>query len=180
MENTSGTPNDWDPYCQYSRYTVDEPQGSTGVDLGSEARSPPSHNFYMKETEDEDPDGEPMADEDPELTRKRKELKAIEEQILRKKVAIALKKVEPFVKGTSPQGFSSSEESATCNSASLQDRVNVILQQRHPVSSLSKVSDWSDQFTVRMLFSLQRPTDFQVIYCAVFPLLLRSSLAKTE
>ncbi|TKS69300.1 hypothetical protein D9C73_003364 [Collichthys lucidus] len=144
MENTSGTPNDWDPYCQYSRYTVDEPQGSTGVDLGSEARSPPSHEFYTKGTEDEDPDGEPMADEDPELTRKRKELKAIEEQILRKKVAIALKKVEPFVKGTPPQGFSSSEESATFKSASLQDRVNVILQQRHPVSSLSKVQSRED------------------------------------
>lgn len=141
MENTSGTPNDWDTYCQYSRYPVDEPPSNAGVNFGSNALSPPSCNIYMKETEDEDPDGEPMADEDPELTRKRQELKAIEDQILRKKVAIALKKVEPFVKGTSPQGFSSNEESAMYKIASLKDRVNVILQQRHPVSSLSKVSD---------------------------------------
>ncbi|XP_038570383.1 zinc finger protein 318-like isoform X1 [Micropterus salmoides] len=140
METASEAINDWDTYCQYSRYTVDEPQSSTGVNVGWKGLSPSSQNLYINESEAEDPDGEPlqMDEGDPELTRKRKELREIEERIIHKKVAIALKKVEPFVKET-PSGFSSNEQSAACKGATLKDRVNVILLQRHPVSFLSKV-----------------------------------------
>lgn len=142
MENASRIDNDRHTYCQYSRYTDDEPQNRLlGANLGSEELGPPSHNFCMKESEVEDPDGESfeMDKEDPELTRKRKELREIEEQIMCKKVAIALKTVKPFVE-TSP-AFPSNNHSDTCNGATLKDRVNVILQQRHPVSFLSKVSN---------------------------------------
>lgn len=142
VENASRSHNDWDTPCQYSRYTVDKPRNRVlGVNFGSEELNAPSHTFYMKDSEVKDPDGElfEMDSDDPELTRKRKELREIEEQIMCKKVAIALKTVKPIVQ-TSP-AFPSNKHSDTCNSASLKDRVKVILQQRHPVSFLSKVSN---------------------------------------
>ncbi len=143
MEIVSGADNGWASYCQYSRHRVDEPQSSMRVTVGSKGHSPPSHNFYLKGSGVEDSDGEPleMDEEDPELTRKRKELREIEEQILWKKVSIALKKSEPFVTEKAPPDFSCNEPSATCKDATLKDRVNFILQQRHPVSFLSKVSN---------------------------------------
>lgn len=143
METASGINNDCDTYCQYSRYTVHEQQGCVGVDVGRKGLGPPSHSLYIRESEVEDPDGEPleMDEEDPELSRKRKELQEIEEQILQKKVAIALKKVEPFVKETTPTGFPRNERWAKCHGATLKDRVNVILQQRHSFSVLTKVSN---------------------------------------
>ncbi|XP_035515827.1 uncharacterized protein LOC118326827 isoform X2 [Morone saxatilis] len=146
MHNAPGTDDSWDTYCQHSTYTVDEPQSSMGVHL-SEELCHPSQNFYIKEPEVEDPDGEPfeMDEEDPELKRKWIELREIEEKILRKKVAIALKKVEPFGKEATPLGLSCNEQSATCTSASLKDRVNLILQQRHSVSFLSVVRSSKDR-----------------------------------
>lgn len=141
-------------YCQYSRHTVDEAHSSMGVNVGRKKLSPPSHNFYNKESEVEDPDGESleMDEEDPELARKRKELRELEEKIMRKKVAIALKTVEPIVKKTMSPGFSYNEQSATCKSAMLRDRVNVILQQRHSLSFLTKVSSrLSDQIISRLV-----------------------------
>ncbi|XP_070684350.1 micronuclear linker histone polyprotein-like [Pempheris klunzingeri] len=130
MEN-----GDWDTYCPNSRYTVDGPQSTMAADMGWKGPSPPPQHFYIKESEAEDSDGQPLEidEEDAELTRKRKELKEIEEQILQKKVAIALKTVKPFVKETCD------EQPATCEGATLKDRVNVILQQRHSSSCLTKV-----------------------------------------
>lgn len=144
MGHTSSTDNDWDTFYKYPRYIVNEPHGSMGVNVEWETLSPSSHNVQNKQSSKlEDPDGEPleMDNEDPELARKRKELREIEEQIIRKKVALALKKVEPFVKKTS--GFSCDEVSATCIGETLRDRVNVILQQRHSLTFLSKVSSSS-------------------------------------
>ncbi len=140
MENASKTNNEWDTFGQYSRYTADEPQSSVGVESGLKELSPPMHNFYIKESEVEDPNGEPFEteEEDPELKRKQRELQEIEKQIMRKKVAIALKHVE-FVKEKSPPGVSCNRQSATCKGATLKDRVNAILQQRRPDSSQSKV-----------------------------------------
>ncbi|XP_029286132.1 uncharacterized protein LOC115007228 isoform X2 [Cottoperca gobio] len=128
MEHSSRTATEGDPHCEYPRHTVDE------------AQSPSSHNFYINESEVADPDGEPleMDREDPELARKQKELREIEERIMLKKAAIALKTVELK---TTPADFSCNEQSAKCKGATLKDRVHVILQQRHPDSFLSKV--WS-------------------------------------
>ncbi|KAM7418439.1 hypothetical protein PAMA_015860 [Pampus argenteus] len=103
---------------------------STTSDTYCEYSSPPSRNFYSKESEAED-------EEDPELARKRKELQEIEERIMCKKVAIALKTVEPVAKKASPS-FSCNDQSATCKGASLRDRVNAILEQRHSLIFLTK------------------------------------------
>uniref|UniRef100_UPI0037E9BD8E uncharacterized protein n=1 Tax=Semicossyphus pulcher TaxID=241346 RepID=UPI0037E9BD8E len=140
FDNASETNNNQNTYCEYLRYTVDKPQSSVGVNVGWKEPCPASHDFYIQESEVEDPDGVPLVieEEDSELARKRKELREIEEQIKQKKVAIALKKVEPFVKKAS-LGFSCNEESDPCEGPSLRDRVNAILQQRHPVSFRSKV-----------------------------------------
>lgn len=73
---------------------------------------------------------------DMELARKRKELEEIEERIVHKRVAIALKQAKPLVESLSsglPVGFGQS------SSASLRDRVHRILQQRHPAGFLSQV-----------------------------------------
>ncbi|XP_033480453.2 uncharacterized protein LOC117255546 [Epinephelus lanceolatus] len=142
MENTPRTNNKWDTYCEYSRHTVDEAHSSMmGVNVGRRVITPPLHNFYMKEPEVEDPDGEPleMDEEDPELARKRKELREIEERIMMKKASIALKTVEPFGRKTTPPDYPHNEQSATCKHASLKDRVNEILRQRHPPGFFSKV-----------------------------------------
>ncbi|XP_053189121.1 zinc finger protein 318-like [Scomber japonicus] len=132
-----------DTYCQYSRYTVDEPHSSTEVNVGWNELNPPSHNFYSKESEAEDTDGAPleMDEEDPELTRKRKQLKEIEEQIMRKKFSIALKTVEPIIKKTMSHGYSSNKQSDTCKGETLRDRVNAILQQRHSLSFVTKSAE---------------------------------------
>lgn len=141
MGHTSRTNNLWENFRNYQMYTVNEPHVSMRVNVGWERLGPPSHDFQNKQSTVEDPDGEPleMDDEDPELARKRKELREIEEQIMQKKVALALKQVEPFVK-TTTLGVSCNEQSATRKGESLRDRVNVILQQRHCLSFLSKVS----------------------------------------
>ncbi|KAI3352725.1 hypothetical protein L3Q82_019308, partial [Scortum barcoo] len=136
MEINSRTDHDWASYCQYSRYTVDEPQSSRGLTVAPKALSPPSHNLYCKGSEVKDADGDPleMDEEDPELARKRKELQKIEEQILWKKVSIALKTIDPPVTENTPP-----EQSAPRRDTTLKERVNGILQQRHPASFLSKV-----------------------------------------
>lgn len=148
MENVLRTSNDCDTYCEYSRYTIDDPHNSTGVNVGWEEHSPASHNFYSKDLEVENPDGEPLEidEEDAELARKRKELRVIEERIIFKRATLALKKVEPFVKNTTPPGLSCNEQSATCEGETLRDRVKLILQKRHSVSFLSKVSSSSQLF----------------------------------
>lgn len=142
-ENASRTNNDWDTFPQYSTYAGDEPQSSIEVNKRLEGLSPPAPNFHREESEVEDPDGEPleMEEEDPELKRKRRELREIEERIMHKKAAIALKTVE-FVKETSPPGFSCNEQSTAHKEPSLKERVNAILHQ-HPFSFLSKVRQFS-------------------------------------
>lgn len=156
MENASRTNKMWDTHCEPLRHTADETQTSRGVNVGWKGLVPPLNNFYMKDSEVEDPDGQPlvMDDEDPELARKRKELREIEERIMFKKASIALKTVEPFVKNTTPPDFYN--QSATCKDASLKDRVNVILQQRHPPSFFSKVSNsLRDQMINYLQFTLR-------------------------
>ncbi|XP_034543789.1 uncharacterized protein LOC117815890 isoform X2 [Notolabrus celidotus] len=93
----------------------------------------------LTESEADDPDGEPllMEDEDPELARKRQELREIEEQIKQKRVSIALKKGEHIV-NKATLDFSTNRESAECEGPTLRERVNAVLQKRHPDSLLSK------------------------------------------
>lgn len=138
IEISHRTEHGWASYCQYSRYTVDEPQSSRGQTVAPKTLSPPSHNFYCKGSEVEDADGDPleMDEEDPELVRKRRELQKIEQQILWKKVSIALKTIDPPVMENTPP-----EQSAQPNrrDATLKERVNSILLQRHPASFLPKV-----------------------------------------
>jgi len=119
-------------FCDAAGRAVDAAQSGAGVEwkeLGC-----PSGNLPMNDSGVEEPDGEPleMDEEDPELARKRKELRAIEERILFKKAAIALKSVEPLM-------MKSCNNSTT--SFALQNRVNLILQQKHPGRFLSTVSD---------------------------------------
>ncbi|KAI9527978.1 hypothetical protein NQZ68_026020 [Dissostichus eleginoides] len=97
------------------------------VNVEHERLSPSFHNVYIKDSEVQDPDREPLPsdEEDPELSRKRKELREIEERIMFKKAAIALKAVEPTLPNVS-------SNAATCKGATLKDRVNVILQKRNP------------------------------------------------
>ncbi|KAK2919476.1 pinin-like [Channa argus] len=137
MGNASSTNNECDPYCEYSRYTANEPHNTIEVNVDWEDLNPSSHNFCNMQPEFEDPDGEmlEMNNEDPELARKRQELKEIEEQIMQKKVALALKTVEPILMKTTP-GFSGNQQLAACNGETLQDRVKRILQQRHSLSFL--------------------------------------------
>ncbi|KAF3687162.1 hypothetical protein EXN66_Car002834 [Channa argus] len=54
---------------------------------------------------------------------------------MQKKVALALKTVEPILMKTTP-GFSGNQQLAACNGETLQDRVKRILQQRHSLSFL--------------------------------------------
>ncbi|XP_074487151.1 uncharacterized protein LOC141765116 [Sebastes fasciatus] len=142
MENASITNTEWDTFCKYLRHTVHEAKSSMGENVGWRGLSPPSRNFHIRrDSAVEDPDGDPLEidEEDPELARKRKELREIEERIIFKRAAIALKTVEPFVKKTTAPDFPCNEQAASCEGATLKDRVNVILQQRHPASLLSKV-----------------------------------------
>lgn len=142
MENASAADIYWATHCNYARYAADEPQTMPpGASLGSKGLCQPLHNSYEQEVDLEDPSGKPFEmDEDPELRRKREQLREIEERIICKKVSIALKTVKPLVEETSVTGFSSNEQSATCKGATLKDRVNAIIQQRHPASFLPKVS----------------------------------------
>lgn len=73
---------------------------------------------------------------DVELARKRKELEKIEERIMHKKVAIALKQARPLVESVSSGLPAGSDQSS---SWSLRDRVHRILLQRHPAGFLSQV-----------------------------------------
>lgn len=142
MENASAADIHWATHCNYARYAADDPQTMPpGASLGSKGLCQPLHNSYEQEVDLEDPSGKPFEmDEDPELRRKREQLREIEERIICKKVSIALKTVKPLVEETSVTGFSSNEQSATCKGATLKDRVNAIIQQRHPASFLPKVS----------------------------------------
>ncbi|XP_060903796.1 uncharacterized protein LOC132981758 [Labrus mixtus] len=141
MDNASESNNNaQETYCEYSRCTNDRPQSIVGVNVGWEEPIPASCDFYNKESEAEDPDGAPLLeeDEDPELARKRNELREIEERIQQKRVSIALKKVVHVVNKAS-HGFSCNGESDGCEGPTLKGRVNAILQQRHSHSFLSKV-----------------------------------------
>lgn len=73
---------------------------------------------------------------DVELARKRKELEDIEERIMHKKVAIALKHAKPLVESLS-SGFRPGYDQS--NSSSLREKVHRIMQQRHPAGFLSQV-----------------------------------------
>lgn len=73
---------------------------------------------------------------DVELARKRKELEEIEERIMHKKVAIALKQAKPLVESLSSGFYAGIDHS---NSLSLRNRVHQILQQQHPAGFLSQV-----------------------------------------
>lgn len=83
-------------------------------------------------------DGASLEEErvDVELARKRKELEEIEERIMHKKVAIALKHAKPLVESLS-SGFHAGFDPS--DSLSLRDKVHRILQQRHPAGFLSQV-----------------------------------------
>ncbi|KAK2815599.1 hypothetical protein Q5P01_026066 [Channa striata] len=122
--DASRSNNAWDSY-------------SCKLNVDWEGLSPSSHNFCNAQPQVEDPDGEPLEinEEDPELTRKRKELREIEEQILQKRVSLALKTVQPILMKTTP-GYSCNEHSAASKGETLRDRVKVILQQRHSLSFL--------------------------------------------
>lgn len=101
-----------------------------------------------------DTDGEPVeqSEEDLELVRKKRELQLIEEQILYKKVAIALKKAEPFLQMKTFQtrdqeqvDFSQSKRTLEYENVEplrenvpLKDRVQAILQLKHPHGYLFK------------------------------------------
>ncbi|XP_029364702.1 uncharacterized protein LOC115047722 [Echeneis naucrates] len=128
-------------YCEHSPCTADKSHNSTGVNVGWEELCPPSHNSDSKESEGQDPDGEPLEidEEDAELMRKWKELREIEERIIFKKAAIALKTVEPFVKQTAAPGLSCYDQSATCQGGTLRDRVNRILKEQRSLGFLSEV-----------------------------------------
>lgn len=130
---------DWETCGHYTVCPPNDLQDIIRDNFGSKGLSPP-----LNDSDSEDkPDGEPLDvqnAEDPELKRKLKELEDIEQRIQRKKFDIALKKVEPFVKETLAQGFSCNKQLSTSNGATLKDRVNVILQQRHSAGFLSKVS----------------------------------------
>ncbi|KAG7238218.1 hypothetical protein INR49_031133, partial [Caranx melampygus] len=134
-------------YCEYSRYTVEKPHNGMGVNVGWKDISSSPPNFYRKEPGFDYPDGEPLEveEEDSELARKRQELREIEERILMKRAAIALKAVEPFE--NNPE-----QRSATCHGESLRDRVNLILQQRHSVSFLSKIQSPKKRMKPSSLF----------------------------
>ncbi|KAK5900052.1 hypothetical protein CesoFtcFv8_009466 [Champsocephalus esox] len=127
IENAPRTNIEWDAYCEYSRPTVGEAHSSMRVNVEHERLSPSFHNVYIKDSEVQDPDGEPLpsVEEDPELSRKRKELREIEERIMFKKSVIALKAVEPTLPNVS-------SNATTCKGATLKERVNVILQKRNP------------------------------------------------
>ncbi|KAJ4945136.1 hypothetical protein JOQ06_013672, partial [Pogonophryne albipinna] len=127
IENAPRTNIEWDAYCEYSRPTVGEAHSSMRVNVEHERLSPSFHNVYIKDSEVQDPDGEPLpsVEEDPELSRKRKQLREIEERIMFKKATIALKAVEPTLPNVS-------SNAATCKGATLKERVNVILQKRNP------------------------------------------------
>lgn len=133
-------------YSECSGYTVEKPHNGMRLNVGWKDVSSCPPNFYRKEPGFDDPDGEPLEieEEDSELARKQQELREIEERILMKRAAIALKAVEPYV--NSPE-----LGSATCRGDSLRDRVNLILQQRHSVSFLSKVSGKTDHIIIRLV-----------------------------
>lgn len=134
MGDALGTNNHWDVSPEQPLYALSEPHNSMGV-YTWERPGPPSCDFQSNQLEISDPDGDPLEMDvvDPELARKRKELKEIEEQIIRKKVSLALKTVEPCMKALP------SEQPVE----TLRDRVNVILQQRHSLEFLSKVKSAS-------------------------------------
>ncbi|XP_041839738.1 uncharacterized protein LOC121638810 [Melanotaenia boesemani] len=126
MELT-GINSDWDTYCQYSRYTAVEMRSNS--ERWGEA-NPPSQSYGV--------DSLVMDVEDFELVRKRKELQEIEERIMQKKTAIAIKTVGLLVKNPTPAGVSSDEQLNMCTAETLKNRVKKILQQR-PLSIFSQV-----------------------------------------
>lgn len=140
MHNASETDNDRIIYCPYSSYTFGGPQN--GHLARAEGHCPPPHNFDIKDSECDSPDGKPfeIEEEDPELTRKRKELKQIEDQIVQKKFAIALKTGKQHLEPSLPV-CASNQWSDRCTLPALKDRVNAILQRQQPVGFLSKVSN---------------------------------------
>lgn len=74
---------------------------------------------------------------DVELARKRRELEEIEERIMHKKVAIALRQTKPPVVESQSSGFHAGFDQS--KGSSLRERVHRILQQRHPAGFLSQV-----------------------------------------
>lgn len=97
---------DRDPYCDYVGCSLRDPPTSVGrTNEEWEQHSPSSQKRYSVDSaaftpdRNTDPEGEPvtLSDEDEELTRKKRELQLIEEQIILKKASIALKKIEPLL-----------------------------------------------------------------------------------
>lgn len=143
QDTTNQTDNDRINYCPYSSSTFGGPQNWQPAESArAEGLCPPSHNFDIKDSECDSPDGKPfeIEEEDPELTRKRKELKQIEDQIVQKKFAIALKTAKQCLEPSLPV-CPSTERSDRCTLPALKERVNAILQRQHPVGFLSKVSN---------------------------------------
>lgn len=163
MGSASRTTNKQDSHCEYTKFIVDEPHISFGMKAGTEQLSPPLHNWRSEESAAEDPDGKPLEmeeeEEDPELVRKRKELKAIEEKIMLKKAAIALKMVTPFVKTLNLPGLTCDEQSAEHNGTSLRDRVNAILHQHHPPNYRRSKAQSKSSLRHRMNSSFPRQAD---------------------
>lgn len=147
VDNNSNAPetdSNQNSHCEYSGYPVVQPQSSASGSEEWEGPSSTSYDLYNPESEAKDPDGEQLLieDEDPELARKREELREIEDQIKQKKVSIALKTVEHIthtVKNAT-EAPSTNGESGEREGPTLRERAHAILQQRHPDSFLSEVS----------------------------------------
>lgn len=91
-------------------------------DMGAPQSSHSDHRVF---------DGEPLENDiDLELFRKMNVLQDIEEQILSKKAAILIKTIKMIKKKLTPDS----------KDATLRDRVDTILKERHSLNFLSKVS----------------------------------------
>lgn len=145
-------------------YLAAEPPGSRGFG-GREAPGPRPPSC-------EDPDGDPLDEEDPELARKKKMLLKLNEKILHKKAAIAIKAVKASVKDPPVPDDPRGEQTDVSKGGALRDRVTQILVQ-HQFSLYSKVKPLVMHLNLSS-FQRKRP-----VYC-MFPLVLSSCHLKTD
>lgn len=130
------------------RYLAAEPPGSRVLG-GRETPGPPPPRC-------EDTDGDPLDEEDPELARKKKMLQKLNEKILHKKAAIAIRTVKVSMKDPPEADGCRGEQTNLSEGGSLRDRVTQILLQ-HQFSLYSKVkrlvihSHFTDHFRVNIL-----------------------------
>lgn len=126
LKKVSKPDDDWRRYSQCPGPAGDEPSTvQQGFTAGQQRLGPVTDRAHLEAER-----------VDVELARKRKELEEIEERIMHKKVAIALKQAKPLVESLS-SGFSVGSDQS--KSSSLRDRVHRILQQRRPAGFLSQV-----------------------------------------